>query len=127
MAGFLNNIERLTLENSNFRKVLFTGQHAQLVVMCLKPNEEIGQEVHQTTDQFLRVESGEGKAVVGGEEHLIKDGDAIIVPAGIEHNVINTSATSELKIYTVYAPSHHKDGTIHKTKEDAEADTSDHL
>lgn len=127
MSGFVDNIEDLTLSNDNFRKVVYTGQHAQLVLMSLLPNEEIGMEVHPTTDQFLRIEKGEGKVVMNGEEHSIKDGSAIVVPAGTEHNVINTSSNSELKLYTVYSPSHHRDGTVHKTKKEAEADTEDHL
>ncbi len=127
MSGFVGNIEDITLSNDNFRKVVYTGQHAQLVLMSLLPNEEIGMEVHPTTDQFLRIEKGEGKVIMNGEEQSIKDGSAIVVPAGTEHNVINTSSTTELKLYTVYSPSHHRDGTIHKTKEEAEADTEDHL
>ena len=127
MTGFVGNIEQLTLENNNFRKVIYTGQHSQLVLMSLKPNEEIGMEVHEIVDQFLRIEKGEGKVIINGEEHLIKDGSAIVVPAGAEHNVINTSSENELKLYTVYSPPHHKDGTIHVTKQDAEADTQDYL
>ncbi len=127
MTGFLTNIEKRTLENTDFRQVLYTGQHAQLVIMSLKENEEIGQEVHEIVDQFIRVETGEGKVVMNGEEHPLKDGDAFIVPAGTKHNVINTSSEKALKLYTVYSPPHHKDGVIHKTKEAAEADTSDHL
>lgn len=127
MKGYVDNIEQKTLENNNFREVLFTGQHAQLVVMSLEPNEEIGLEVHEVTDQFLRIEHGEGKLLLGGVEYPLQDGDAIVVPAGIEHNVINTSSESQLKLYTVYSPPHHKDGTIHRTKADAEADTEDHL
>jgi len=127
MIGFIDNIEDLTLSNDNFRKVIYTGQHAQLVLMSLLPSEDIGMEVHPTTDQFLRIERGEGKVVMNGEEHLVKDGSAIIVPAGTEHNVINTSSENSMKLYTVYSPSHHKDGTVHKTKKEAEADTEDHL
>jgi mannose-6-phosphate isomerase-like protein (cupin superfamily) len=127
MIGFVDNIEDLTLSNDNFRKVIYTGQYAQLVLMSLLPSEEIGMEVHPTTDQFLRIEKGEGKVVMNGEEHLVKDGSAIIVPAGTEHNVINTSSENSMKLYTVYSPSHHKDGTVHKTKKEAEADTEDHL
>ncbi|MBI2338425.1 cupin domain-containing protein [Candidatus Daviesbacteria bacterium] len=127
MTGFIGNIEEQTLENNYFRKVLYTGQHVQLVVMCLQPNEEIGLEVHEVTDQFLRIEKGIGKVVMDGKEQVIKDGDAIIVPAGTEHNVINTSSTDQLKLYTLYAPPHHKDGIVHKTKEEAEDDTTDHL
>ncbi|MFH1827009.1 MAG: cupin domain-containing protein [bacterium] len=127
MKGFLDNIEKLTLENTYFRKVLFTGQHSQLVLMSLAPNEEIGEEVHEVTDQFLRIEQGEGKAIIDGEEQAIKDDDAIIVPAGSIHNIINTSSEKELKLYTIYSPAHHKDGTIHKTKAEADADTEDHI
>jgi len=127
MTGFVRNIEELTLANSNFRQVVYTGQHAQLVLMSLKPNEDIGMEVHETTDQFLRIERGEGKVILNGEEHLVKDGFAIIVPAGTNHNVINTSSEKDLKLYTIYSPSHHKDGVIHKTKQDALTDETDHL
>lgn len=127
MTGFVGNIEELTLANNNFRQVIYTGQHAQLVLMSLNPSEDIGMEVHPTTDQFLRIEKGEGKVIMNGEEHSIKDGSAIVVPAGTEHNVVNTSPENPLKLYTIYSPSHHKDGTIHKTKEDASADTEDHL
>lgn len=127
MTGFVDNIEEKTLENSYFRQVLYTGAHAQLVVMSLKPNEEIGMEVHEITDQFLRVEKGEGKVIMGGEEHLLKDGSAIVVPAGTQHNIINASPTNFMKLYTIYSPPHHKDGTIHKTKQEAETDTADHL
>ncbi len=127
MTGYLQNIEEMTLKNEYFRRVLYTGQHAQLVVMSLKPNEDIGMEVHAIVDQFLRVEAGEGKVVMNDEEHSIKDGDAFVVPAGVMHNVINTSSEKPLKLYTVYSPPHHKDGTIHKTKQEAEADKEDHL
>jgi mannose-6-phosphate isomerase-like protein (cupin superfamily) len=127
MTGFVKNIEQETLENENFRKVLFTSQHGQVVVMSLLPSEEIGLEVHTTTDQFFRVESGEGKVLMNGEESLISDGTAIVVTAGTEHNVINMSADKPLKLYTIYMPAHHVDGTVHKTKADAEADTEDHL
>lgn len=127
MTGFVENIEKLTLANNNFRQVFYTGQHAQLVLMSLNPNEDIGMEVHETTDQFLRIEQGEGKVILNGEEHTLTDGDAIIVPAGTQHNVINTSAEKELKLYTLYSPPHHKDRTIHKTKQDALADQTDHL
>lgn len=127
MTGFIDNIEEKTQANTYFRQVLYTGQHVQLVLMCLKPNEEIGLEVHEINDQFLRVESGEGKVIMNGEEHIVQDGYVIIVPAGTEHNIINTSSNKELKLYTVYSPPHHKDGVIHKTKEDAEGDTDDHL
>lgn len=95
--------------------------------MCLQANEEIGEEVHEIVDQFLRIEEGEGKVLINGEEHPIKEGDAIIIPAGTKHNVLNTSAEKQLKLYTAYSPPHHKDGVIHKTKEQAETDTTDHL
>ena len=127
MIGFVENIEELTITNNNFRKVIYTGQHAQLVLMSLLPNEEIGMEVHETTDQFLRIERGEGKVIMNEEEHFIKDGSGIIVPAGTQHNIINTSSVNPMKLYTIYSPSHHKDGTIHKTKQEAEADSADHL
>jgi len=127
MVGYVGNIEKLTLANSFFRQVLFTGAHSQLVLMALAPNEEIGMETHPNVDQFFRIEKGEGKVILNGEEHVIGDGDAIVVPAGTEHNVINTSATSQLKLYTIYSPPNHKDGTIHKTKAEAMADETDHL
>lgn len=127
MTGYVGNIEELTLSNSNFRQVIYTGQHSQLVVMCLKPNEDIGFEIHEIVDQFLRIEKGEAKIILNGEEHLVKDGDAFIVPAGVKHNVINTSSENPLKLYTVYSPPHHKDGIIHRTKADAVADQSDHI
>jgi mannose-6-phosphate isomerase-like protein (cupin superfamily) len=127
MSGFVTNIEEKTLENENFRKVIYTSEHGQIVLMRLLPKEEIGMEVHETTDQFFRVESGEGKVVINGEEHFIKDGTAILVPAGDKHNVINTSEDSSLKLYTIYMPPHHKDGVTHKTKAEAEADMGDHL
>jgi len=121
MKGFVSDIEKDTLENSNFRKVLYTGKYSQLVLMALKPNEDIGLEVHDTVDQFFRIEKGTGKVIIMGVEHEIGDGTAIIIPAGTEHNIINTSATDELKLYTVYSPANHKDGTIHVTKAEAEA------
>ncbi len=127
MIGYIQNIEELTLKNTQFRQVLYTGQHIQLVLMCLQPGEDIGLEVHAVTDQFLRVEAGTGQVVMNGEAHLIKDGDAFVVPAGTEHNVINTSLDHPLKLYTLYAPPHHKDGTVHATKQAAEADEADHL
>ena len=121
MKGYIDNIEKLTLENENFRKVLYTGKHSQLVLMSLKPNEDIGLEVHPNVDQFFRIEKGQGKVVIDGVEHEVSDGFAIIVPAGSEHNVINTSADDSLKLYTIYSPANHKDGTIHETKEIAMA------
>lgn len=127
MTGYITNIEKLTLANENFRQVLYTGQHQQLVVMSLKPKEDIGLEIHTTIDQFFRIEKGQGKVIMNGAEHPIKDGDAFVVPAGTKHNIINTSSENALKLYTVYSPPHHKDKTIHKTKKTAEADTEDHL
>jgi mannose-6-phosphate isomerase-like protein (cupin superfamily) len=120
ITGYYGNIEELTLKNTYFRQVLYTGKHAQLVLMSLKTNEEIGMEVHESVDQFFRFEKGEGKVIIDGEEYLVKDGDAIIVPAGSQHNVINTSDSEDLKLYTIYSPPNHPDGTIHKTKEEAE-------
>lgn len=121
MKGFNANIEKDTLENNNFRKVVYTGKHSQLVLMSLKPNEEIGMETHTDNDQFFRFEKGLGKCIIDGNEYELKDGSAIIVPAGAEHNVINTSKTDDLKMYTVYSPAHHKDGIVRATKEEAEA------
>jgi mannose-6-phosphate isomerase-like protein (cupin superfamily) len=122
MTGYVGPIEKLTVENGYFRQVLFTGKHLQLVVMCLQGGEEIGNEVHDNVDQFFRIEEGEAKFVFGGaEEHLVHDGDAVVVPAGTWHNVINTSSTEKLKLYTVYTPPNHPDGTVHKTKAEAEA------
>lgn len=120
MKGFKASIETLTTENTNFRKVLYTSKHSQLVLMCLKPNEEIGAEVHTENDQFFRFESGHGKCIIDGNEYAISDGDAVVVPTGARHNIINTSATEDLKMYTIYSPAHHKDGIIRKTKKEAE-------
>lgn len=122
MTGFVGPIEKLTERNNYFRQVLFTGKYAQLVVMCLQPGEEIGNEVHDTVDQFFRIEEGKAKFVFGGgEEHLVGDGDAVIVPAGTYHNVINASQKKPLKLYTLYSPPNHPDGTIHKNKAEADA------
>lgn len=126
MTGFVGNIEQLTLANTNFRQVLFTGVHSQLVVMKLMPNEDIGMEVHPNVDQFFRIESGEGKVVMNGEESVVSDGFAFVVPAGTQHNVINTSAEKELKLYTIYSPPNHPDGTVHATKQDAMAHEEPH-
>lgn len=121
MKGYVDNIEQLVRENTDFRQVLYTAKHCQLVLMSLKPNEEIGMEIHEG-DQFLRFESGEGKAILDGVVHLLQDGDVVIVPAGTQHNIINTSATMPLKLYSLYAPPHHQDKIVHLTKQDAEAD-----
>ncbi|MCL5257469.1 MAG: cupin domain-containing protein [Chloroflexi bacterium] len=126
MAGWVGNIEEKTLANDYFREVLFTAPHSQLVVMSLKPGEDIGTETHADVDQFLRIESGEGKTVLNGQEQAIRDGSAIVVPAGTEHNIINTSSTRPMKIYTIYSPPEHRHGVIHKTKAEAQADTTDH-
>ncbi len=122
MTGYAGPIEKLTEKNNYFRQVLFTGKHTQLVVMCLQKGEEIGNEVHANVDQFFRIETGEAKFVFNGsEEHLVGAGDAVVVPAGTYHNVINTSKTGQLRLYTLYSPPNHPDGTIHKTKAEAEA------
>lgn len=120
MKGYTTNIEKGTLENNNFRKVLYTGKHSQLVLMSLAPKEEIGMEVHEENDQFFRFEKGQGKCIIDGNEYDLGDGVAIVVPAGAQHNIINTSDTEELKLYTIYSPAHHKDGIIRTTKEEAE-------
>lgn len=126
MKGLPLNIEELTNTNENFRKVIFTSKNSQLVVMCLKPGEDIGTEVHQI-DQFLKVESGTGKTILDGVEHHIEAGYSVSVPAGVEHNIMNTSDTEFMKLYTVYSPPNHLDGTIHKTKADAIADEGEHF
>lgn len=122
MTGYVGPIEKVTEKNECFRQVLFTGVHLQLVVMCLQPQEEIGNEVHEHVDQFFRIEQGSARFVFGdAEEHLVGAGDAVVVPAGTYHNVINTSPTDPLKLYTVYTPPQHPDGTVHETKAEAEA------
>jgi len=126
MTGYVADIEKETKENTNFRKVLYTGPNSQLVVMSLKPGEDIGEEIHNNVDQFIRIEEGVGKVVLNGEETEVKDDWATVVPAGVKHNLINTSEDKELKLYTVYTPAEHKDGTIHKTKEEAMADKHNH-
>lgn len=125
MTGYITNIEEKTELNENFRKVLFTAPHSQLVVMSLEPGEDIGKEIHQEVDQFIRVEEGEGKVVLDGEESPIAGGTAIVIPAGTEHNIINDSTNEMLKLYTIYSPANHRDKTIHKTKQDSLADTED--
>lgn len=121
--GYKDNIEKLTLENKDFRRVLYTSEHSQLVLMCLKPQEEIGSEIHTDNDQFFRFETGRGRVVINGNEYDVADGDAVVVPAGSEHNVINVSETEDLKLYTIYSPPHHKDGVVRVTKEEAVADS----
>lgn len=118
MKGYVENIEKLSLENEHFRKVLYTGKNVQLVVMTLKPGEDIGEEVHQL-DQFIRIEAGSGKVVLDGVEHLLADGSAVIIPQGTRHNIFNTGQ-EPLKLYTLYAPPNHKDGTIHATRAEAQ-------
>jgi len=125
MKGFSGNIEKETLKNKSFRKVLYTAKHCQLVLMSLKPNEEIGIEVHKDNDQFFRFESGSGKVIIDGNEYSVKDGSAIIVPSGAQHNVINTSDKDELKLYTIYSPPHHKNGIERKTKSEAESNEAE--
>lgn len=121
MNGFKNNIEKLTLENENFRKVLYTSRYSQLVLMSLKPSEEIGFEVHDV-DQFFRFEKGIGKVIINETEYEVGNGDAVVIPVGSKHNVINTSDSEPLKLYTLYCPPHHQDGTVHASKSDAESD-----
>ncbi|OIP81807.1 MAG: cupin [Parcubacteria group bacterium CG2_30_45_37] len=125
MKGFNANIEKDTLENNNFRKVLYTGKHSQLVLMSLKPQEKIGMEVHADNDQFFRFETGQGKCVIDGNEYDVGDGSAIVVPAGAQHNVINLSSSEDLKLYTIYSPAHHKDGVVRATKAEAQANEAE--
>ena len=125
MKGFNLNIEQATLENKNFRKVLYTGKHSQLVLMSLAPGEEIGMEVHPDNDQFFRFEKGFGQCLIDGNSYDLTDGSVIVVPAGAEHNIINVSATEDLKLYTIYSPAHHKDGIIRTTREEAIANEAD--
>ena len=121
MKGYVDNIEHLTKENDNFRKVLYTVKHSQLVLMSLKPGEDIGAEIHEELDQFFRIDAGKGKVVLDGVEHEIEDGFAVVVPAGTNHNVVNTG-DGPLKLYTVYSPPEHRDGVLHSTKDEAMAD-----
>jgi mannose-6-phosphate isomerase-like protein (cupin superfamily) len=121
VKGYSIDIEKATLENNNFRKVLYTAKHSQLVLMSLKPGEEIGMEVHEKSDQFFRFEKGQGKCIIDGNEYEVGDGFAVVVPAGAQHNIINTLKTGSLKLYTIYSPPVHKDGIVRATKEEAEA------
>ena len=125
MKGFNTNIEKETLDNSDFRRVLYTGKHSQLVLMSLEPKEEIGMETHSENDQFLRFEGGSGAVVIDDNRYEVEDGDAIVVPAGARHNVINLSDSEPLKLYTIYSPPHHKDGIVRKTKKEQEANEED--
>ena len=120
MKGYKTNIENDTTENNNFRKVVYTGAHLQLVLMSLKAGEDIGEEIHKDTDQFFRFEKGNGRCIIDGITYSVTDGDVMIVPAGAKHNIINTDGHAELKLYTLYAPPHHKDGVIQASKEEAE-------
>jgi mannose-6-phosphate isomerase-like protein (cupin superfamily) len=119
LKGFVSNIENDTLENKDFRRVLYTGKYCQLVLMTIEPGDEIGEETHDDVDQFFRFEQGEGKVVIDGAEHIVSDGVAVVIPAGAKHNVINISKTSELKLYTIYSPPEHQDKTLRRTKRDA--------
>jgi len=119
MAGYSINIETKSLENQYFREVLYTAPHSQLVVMTLQVGEDIGTETHDDRDQFIRVEAGEGEAILDGERYPLSDGVAVVIPAGTEHNVINASSTEAMHLYTIYSPPEHPDGTINRTKQDA--------
>lgn len=118
--GYKSALEKLTVQNAKYRKVLYTGKHCQLVLMTLKPGEEIGLETHYDGDQFFRFEKGEGRVLINTKKYTVKDGDAVVVPAGASHNIINTSRTRPLKLYTIYAPPHHKDGLVRATKKDTD-------
>lgn len=126
MKGYVTHIEEATLKNPLYRQVLFTAKNSQLVLMSLKPGEEIGEEVHDL-DQFIRFEAGEGKVLLDGEGHVVHDGIAVVIPAGTRHNVINTSQDTDLKLYSLYSPPEHKAGTMHRTKKDADADPDHHF
>jgi len=121
VIGYVTNIERDTLANQDYRRVLFTGRNTQLVLMTLQPGEEIGLEVHDEHDQFLRIEAGAGTVVLNGEQHRLADGVAVVIPAGVEHNVVNTSSDQPLRLYTLYSPPEHPDGTVHRSKADEPA------
>lgn len=118
MKGYIVNIEKASLENKNFRKVLYTAKNSQLVLMSLNPGDEIGEEVHHL-DQFIRVEAGTGSAILNGVKTEITDGSAIVIPEGCRHNIVNTSKTEEMKLYSIYSPPEHRDGVIHPAKADA--------
>lgn len=126
MNGYVVEIEKATLKNDNYRQVLFTAKHCQLVLMNLKPGEEIGEEVHEL-DQFIRFEAGKGTVVLDGQRHTVADGFAVVIPAGTRHNVVNSSKTENLKLYSLYSPPEHKSGTVHKTKQEADADEHHHF
>ena len=118
MTGYVTDIERDTLENDDYRRVLFTGKNTQLVLMTLQPGDEIGLETHDEHDQFIRVEAGSGTVIMNGERHALADGIAVVIPAGVEHNVVNTSSREPLRLYTLYSPPEHPDGTVHRRKQD---------
>jgi mannose-6-phosphate isomerase-like protein (cupin superfamily) len=126
MRGYSTSLEKETLRNTDLRRVLYTGKHSQLVLMCLRPLEEIGEETHETVDQFFRFEKGAGLVVIDGEKHVVRDGSGVVVPAGAKHNVINTSKTSELKLYTIYSPPEHRDKVVRRTKAAAEAESEEY-
>lgn len=126
MAGYSIDIEKKSIENGYFREVLFTAPNLQLVVMSLKPGEEIGMETHEKGDQFFRVEAGQGQAILDGEVTELSDGMIVVIPEGVEHNIVNTSADQDLKVYTLYSPPEHRDGVTHKTKAEADADEEHH-
>jgi mannose-6-phosphate isomerase-like protein (cupin superfamily) len=126
MKGYITNIEEATASNPLYRKVLYTAKHSQLVLMSLKPGEEIGEEVHEL-DQFIRFEAGEGTVILDGEKHAVRDGVAVVIPAGTRHNVVNSSRQGDLKLYSIYSPPEHKLGTQHRTKQEADADHDHHF
>ncbi len=119
MAGYVANIEKKSVENNYFREVLFTAPHSQLVLMSIAPGDDIGMETHKDVDQFFRIEKGIGQAILDGKKYDLEDGSAVVIPAGTEHNIINKSKSEPLKVYTIYSPPNHPDGTIHKTKAEA--------
>jgi len=121
MKGYVVALEKETRKNSDFRRVLYTGKHSQLVLMNIRPGDEIGEETHVDVDQFFRFEGGEGKVIIDGVEHRVKDGDGVIVPAGARHNVVNTSKRANLKLYTIYSPPEHQDGVVRHTRKEAMA------
>ena len=126
MAGYVTNIESKTLENENYREVLFTGPEIQLVLMSIGPGDEIGLETHDDVDQFIRVEAGQGKAILDGREHALEDGSAVVIPAGTAHNIVNVSTSEPLKLYSIYSPPEHPDGTVHRNKAEADAYEREH-
>jgi mannose-6-phosphate isomerase-like protein (cupin superfamily) len=119
LKGYIVDIDKETMKNTDFRRVLYTGRYSQLVLMSIKPGEEIGEETHDDVDQFFRFEQGEGKVIIDGVEHSVKDGNGVIVPAGARHNVINTSKLMDLRLYTIYSPPEHQDGVVRHTKKEA--------